>query len=118
MKIAVPTDDLITVSESLVGANWLKIFEFKSELVTSESVFKNPGIESMGGSLSKYYMKLGNILNGCDALIIHENDPAESDIIEKSVINAVRSRERFITNAAVGENALIVNYESNRCCSP
>jgi len=118
MKIAVPTDDIITVSDSLINARWIKIFTFQSEYVTGESILKNPRNENGNSTSFQFFTHLGDLLSDCDAIIVHENDPVDSEILAKNQLHEVRTREEIITNAVIGYNARIVSYNSNRCCSP
>ena len=118
MKIALPTDDLITISESLVNANWFKVFEFQTEYITCEAVFKNPICEAGSVSMPGYLKQLEKLLYDCDALVLHQNDPIESKSFMHCSFKEVRSDEAIITNAAIDHNNRLVYYYSNRCCSP
>jgi len=118
MKIAIPTNDKVTVSNSLTEAHWFLIFEFKSEQVTDVNILENSRYKNSDMRLNKLFEQLGKLLADCDVIMVHENDPVDSDLLTNNRLKEVRTREGFITNAVINQNTRMVRYNSNRCCSP
>ena len=109
MKIAIPTNDGLTITPDFGKAKGFLILTVELGEITREEMrwnSLNPSDEFLAP------------INDCGAFIVNDIDPVFHGILSARQKEVIRTRELFITNAYVHflENRL--HKEANTCCCP
>jgi hypothetical protein len=113
MKIAIPTNDGLSVSPNFKQARGFLILTLElGEIIREDLKWKTnkdiPGID--GGHL--------NPINDCQAVMVHDNDPAFFGVSTDIGKEIIRTRESIITNACMHFLENTFRNEANTCCCP
>ena len=120
MKLAVPTNDKVTISNKLRESAYFKVITFCGLEVIDEEFRKSPLAEGRAGSIITNLESdaILTLLADCDTLIggTYENDLCKSRV--RNFINTVTTERSIITSAAIEINKKILLDANNTCCSP
>jgi predicted Fe-Mo cluster-binding NifX family protein len=113
MKIAIPTNDGLTISADCNQANGFLVITIQLGEIVKEEIRENKTGEipiSVSGQLS--------MISDCKSVIVHETDTAFASLLERNNKEVVLTRELFITNAYVHYLENNLRKEANTCCCP
>lgn len=120
MRIAIPTTDKITVSNSPGDSEFFKVITYKREELIDEEFRPNPLKGNIrGSSISRSQAdRLVSMLADCDILIsgTSENELTRCEV--RNFIKTVITRESLLTRAAGSYYRAYLRHERNSCCSP
>ncbi len=120
MKIAIPTENKIVVSNDPRKSGFFKVVALKGEDIVSEEFRSNPlGRGPSGTPLTSREADLVlTTLSDCDVLIYgtEKNHFFNSRIPRH--ISTVKTNESIITSAVLDFNNRFLYNERNTCCSP
>ncbi len=112
MKIAIPTNNFISIADDIVNSVRIKIFYIEKNCITNEEFLES----SFNNDIKETVLFL--IKNSIATIMINEINNELEILLKENNINVVRSKDLLITNA-------ITNYlkdsnlkESNYCCCP
>lgn len=120
MRIAIPTNDKIVVSNNPAESEFFKVVTFRGEELMNEEFRPNP-IKG-GNHDSRITMSEANrlvyYLADCDVIICHTESSSFYSSPVKNLIKTVVTKESLITKAALNYNGEYLQHERNSCCSP
>lgn len=113
MKIAIPTNDGLTLSADFGQAKGFLILTSELGEITGEELKWN----RLSDTLCSSDGFLTPILD-CDAVIVREIGPTNKRLVEEQNIEIIRTSESIITNAWVHYLENTLRKEANTCCCP
>jgi hypothetical protein len=120
MRIAIPTNNMIVVSNDTREAKYFKVVTFKGMEIVNEEFRSNPlkGDDHFTMLSGKEADRVLTLLYDCDVLIIGEKDNLFNCSRISSHLNIRFSNRQIATSAALEYNYNYIEQESNSCCSP
>ena len=113
MKIAIPTNDGLTLSPDFGQAKGFLVLTLELGKITREEMRWNKLSEvlcSPEGFL--------NHLHDCRAVLVSAIGPTYKGLLERQETEIVRTKESIITNAYLNYRETILRKDSNTCCCP
>jgi len=117
IKIAIPTDDKINISENFDTSDFFKLITIENREIASEKFIRNSAIESQKDS-TNYIKQIIILLNDCDYIILKNISADVKKYLEEQNKNIVETSEKIITNAELNFLTELIRNESNTCCCP
>jgi predicted Fe-Mo cluster-binding NifX family protein len=120
MKIAIPTENKIVVSNDPRRTGYFKIVTLKGEDIVYEEYRSNPvrrdnlcpGISSLEAD------KLLTLLSDCDMLLCSSTDRGFLNSRIRASLDIIETDQLIITAAVLEYNSSFLYNARNTCCSP
>lgn len=112
MKIAIPTNNLISIADDITKTSKIKVFHIEKNCITNEEIIDN-NLKNDYKELPVFYKNIQVTL-----IILNKINTQLEDELNKNSINVVCSKELLITNAITTYLKDSNLKESNFCCCP
>jgi predicted Fe-Mo cluster-binding NifX family protein len=113
MKIAIPTEDGLTISRNFSAAREYLV----STIQLGEIVHQEIRINKPGEMIVPVEKTCCNI-EDCDKVMIREINPEQMDYLENNKKEIIKTREEIITEALIKFLEFSSHEETNKCCCP
>ncbi len=113
MKIAIPTEDGLTISQNFATAKEYLVSTIKLGEIVFQEVRLNPPGE-IRASLERNY----HGIEDCEKVIVREIDPKEMVYLKNHEKEIIKTREANITAALIKFLDFSAHEETNTCCCP
>lgn len=120
MKIAIPTENKIVVTDDPRRTGYFKIVTLKGEDIVYEEYRSNPlkGDNLLPNINSLEADKLLTLLSDCDILLCSSSDKGFLNSRIRASLDIIETDQKIITAAVLEYNNNFLYNERNTCCSP
>ncbi len=120
MKIAVPSNDKLNISNHFFCTKSFKIFTLeKGSIVNEEYRYNNfSGCNSAEKDIKKNQEMIYDLIRDCNTLIVRDIKDCHNEYLQNQNIEIVITDEKIITTAVLNYYGEIIRQESNTCCCP
>jgi hypothetical protein len=113
MKIAIPTENGVTISPLLTTVTSFLVLTTQFGEILDEEIMHNHRKET-GSEL----FAPGNTLSECDAILVHEIDDACRDSFRELNKEIFETKETIITKAIIDFLQRVQRKATDTCCQP
>lgn len=120
MKIAIPTENKIVVSDEARRTGYFKIVTLKGEDIVYEEYRSNPlkGDNLFPDITNLEADRLLTLLSDCDILLCSSSEKGFLNSRISSSLDIIETDQKIITTAVLEYNNTFLYNERNTCCSP
>ncbi|MCX6245617.1 MAG: hypothetical protein NTU98_13065 [Bacteroidetes bacterium] len=113
MKIAIPTEDGLTISQNFATAKEYLVSTIQlGEIVRQEMRLNSPA------EIMAVEEKTCRNIEDCEKVMVREIDPEQMDYLKIHKKEIIRTREANITEALIKFLDFSSHEETNTCCCP
>jgi predicted Fe-Mo cluster-binding NifX family protein len=113
MKIAIPTDDGLNISQNFATAKEYLVSTIKLGEIVLQEMRMNPSGELMSFGERNY-----NRIEDCEKVMVREIDPEQMVYLKNHRKDIIKTREANITAALIKFLDFSAHEETNTCCCP
>jgi predicted Fe-Mo cluster-binding NifX family protein len=113
MKIAIPTDDGLTLAEKVRPAKGFLVVTVQLGEIVNQQLRWN----LKNGVMTQEESLYGNLMD-CDSIIVREIEEGQKDYLKSESKEVIPTREKIITCALMNYLNSSLRKESNTCCCP
>ncbi|MGA2823855.1 MAG: NifB/NifX family molybdenum-iron cluster-binding protein [Bacteroidales bacterium] len=113
MKIAIPTADGFTINQHFTPAKGFLVSTIQFGEVVEQEMRSTPNSEILA-SEDESYKKLVD----CNKVIVREIESNQSNFLQLQKIDVIKTDETIITKVLMQYIKIVMQKESDTCCSP
>jgi len=118
IKIALPTNDRINISENITGSEFFKIISVDNGKIVEEKFLQSKFSEILKNKPVECVAKICDMIADCNYILTHSCSEEIKNYFKERKKIIVPTSEKIITNVVVDFIKELTTEESDTCCSP